>query len=268
MKNGLGTVQTAVFFGATSDIGREIISDLGKRGLSTAVLCGRNRDALSLLSHRLEEQYPDLRTSITLFDASQPEPAEQIMADIAATVGDIDLVVLCHGHLEDEHLGVIASSAAIETATVNFTSNISLGLAVAEQFRKQKHGTVVFISTVAGVRVRRSLLIYGAAKRGADSFFRALDHYLEEFDSRSIVVRPGFVKTRMTTKHAVPPFAVDPRQVSEAVMSALDSDLKVVWVPAKLRLVFFVMTHLPERIWRVLNKRKLETHWAALRADR
>lgn len=263
MRNGLGTVQTAIFFGATSDICGEIIERLGQRGLSIAVLCGRRISELESQAAALRQSFPYLQVEVMQFDASDIVGAERAVADATSLVGDIDLVVLAHGHLEDEHLGLIDPSAGLRTADVNFTSNVALGLAIADQFRRQAHGAIVFVSSVASVRVRRSLPVYGAAKRGADSFFCALDHFLADFNSRAIVVRPGFVKTKMTRSHTVPPFAVEPDEVAKAVMAALDSGRRVVWVPGTLRFVFLVMTHLPERFWRILNRLQLESQWSA-----
>lgn len=263
MKNGLGTVQSAIFFGATSDICGEIIDSLSQRGLSIAVLCGRSMNELDVQAAVLRKSFPFLQVEVMYFDASDTAGAERTVAHATSMVGDIDLAVLAHGQLDDEHLGLIDPSAGIKTADINFTSNIALGLALAHQFRKQAHGTIIFISSVAGVRVRRSLAVYGAAKRGADSFFCALDHFLGEFNSRAIVVRPGFVKTKMTRSHTVPPFAVESDAVAKAIMAALDLGQQIVWVPRSLRYVFLAMTHLPERFWRVLNRRQLESKWSA-----
>ena len=55
-----------------------------------------------------------------------------------------------------------------------------------------------------------------------------------------MVVRPGFVRTKMTVGRKATPFAIDVSDVAEAVVRGLERGTEVVWAPSVLRYVFGV----------------------------
>ena len=63
-------------------------------------------------------------------------------------------------------------------------------------------------------------------------------------------VKPGFVRTAMTSGLAEPPFAADPGQVAPAIVRALDRGTPVVYVPGIWALVMLLIRHLPRTIMR------------------
>ncbi|MGH9093315.1 MAG: SDR family NAD(P)-dependent oxidoreductase, partial [Acidimicrobiales bacterium] len=116
----------------------------------------------------------------------------------------------------------------------------------------QGHGRLVVLSSVAGVRVRRANFTYGAAKRGLDAHVLGLAEVVRRSGVVVQVVRPGFVRTRMTEGLAPAPMAVGPGEVAAAVVDALGGTEPVVWVPGALRWVFAVLARLPGPVWRRL----------------
>ena len=69
---------------------------------------------------------------------------------------------------------------------------------------------------------------------------------------RVLVVRPGFVSTRMTEGLKPAPFATTPELVAAVTSRALKQGDHTVWVPHVLRYVFAVLRHLPRPIYRRL----------------
>ena len=57
--------------------------------------------------------------------------------------------------------------------------------------RRQGHGTIVALSSVAGERVRRSNFVYGSTKAGFDGFYLGLGEALAPHGVQVTVVRPG-----------------------------------------------------------------------------
>jgi decaprenylphospho-beta-D-erythro-pentofuranosid-2-ulose 2-reductase len=64
------------------------------------------------------------------------------------------------------------------------------------------------------------------------------------------IVRPGFVRTKMTSGLKPAPLAVESSVVAEAILRGLEIGASVVWVPPVLRPVFAVMRVLPRALWR------------------
>jgi decaprenylphospho-beta-D-erythro-pentofuranosid-2-ulose 2-reductase len=66
------------------------------------------------------------------------------------------------------------------------------------------------------------------------------------------VVRPGFVRTKMTAGLKPAPLTVEAPVVAEAIVRGLETGAAVVWVPTVLRPIFAVMRVLPGALWRRL----------------
>ena len=84
---------------------------------------------------------------------------------------------------------------------VNYGGHVSAGLRRRRRLREQGHGTLVVLSSVAGVRVRRANFVYGSAKAGLDGF-AAGPRRRPARHRRAGAGRPaGFVIGRMTAGH-------------------------------------------------------------------
>ena len=67
-----------------------------------------------------------------------------------------------------------------------------------------------------------------------------------------MIVRPGFVKTKMTAGLDPVPFSVGPDAVAEAIVRGLARGSETVWVPGVLRFVMSVLRHMPRAVFRRL----------------
>ena len=169
-----------------------------------------------------------------------------------ADAGGFEVVVLAVGVLGGQ-AGLDADPAeADEVMRVNFVDSGSLLLASLRQLRTRGSGTLVVLSSVAAERARATNAVYGAAKAGLDALAQGLADATAANGVRVLVVRPGFVKTRMTAGLEPAPFATTPEAVADAIASALTGRAHTIWVPAKLRIVFALLRHLPRPIYRRL----------------
>ena len=113
----------------------------------------------------------------------------------------------------------------------NFVGLVSVLIPIAERMRRQGHGTIVVLSSVAAERPRRANFVYGASKAGLDAFAQGLGDALVGAGVHVLVVRPGFVRTKMTAGRAAAPFAVTPDAVADAIAGGLRSGAHTIWVP-------------------------------------
>jgi decaprenylphospho-beta-D-erythro-pentofuranosid-2-ulose 2-reductase len=97
-------------------------------------------------------------------------------------------------------------------------------------------------------RGERRVLLVG----GSSDIAVAIAWACERSGGFELVVRPGFVRTRMTAGLPQAPFATTAQAVAEAVVRALDGRAPTIWVPARLRWVFVVLRHLPRWLYRRL----------------
>jgi len=143
-------------------------------------------------------------------------------------------------------------SHAVEIATVNYTGAVSAGLHVARRLKNQGHGALVVLSSVAGDRARRSNYVYGSTKAGLDAFAQGLDAALAGTGAHVLIVRPGFVRTKMTTHLPEAPMTTNPEDVAAIIVSALRKGKSTVYAPGPLRFVMAGLKILPRQVFRKL----------------
>ncbi|GAA3759392.1 decaprenylphospho-beta-D-erythro-pentofuranosid-2-ulose 2-reductase [Spinactinospora alkalitolerans] len=256
MRNAVGGVDSVLLLGGRSEIGLAIAERLVRDGARRVVLAARDSGdpgPLRAAAARLRGLgAADVHT--TAFDAAAPGTHAGVVAEAVELVGDLDVVVAAFGVLGEQAAYDADPVAAAESVTTNLTGHVSAGLAVAARLREQGHGTVVVLSSVAGVRVRRANFVYGAAKAGLDGFAQGLGDALAGTGARVLIVRPGYVRTQMSAHVSQAPFPATPAQVADAVAEGLRTGAGVVWVPRRLRAVFAGMRLLPRPIWRRLPR--------------
>jgi decaprenylphospho-beta-D-erythro-pentofuranosid-2-ulose 2-reductase len=249
VKDGLGDVQSLLVLGATSEIAQAITRRLVDRKCRRVVLAARHPDALAAFAGELRGHGVAVETLD--FDADRTDEHAAVIAK-AFDGGDIDVVVLGFGVLGDQSTFDDDPSQAVAAARTNYLGSVSAGLEVAARLRQQGHGTLVVLSSVAGERVRKANFVYGSTKAGLDGFAQGLGDALVPHGARVLIVRPGFVTTKMTAGMKAAPMSTTADAVAEAVTRAIASGKEVVWVPATLRFVFAGFRHLPRWAWRRL----------------
>jgi short-subunit dehydrogenase len=184
------------------------------------------------------------------FDADDVPGHGDVLADIAARFGPLDVVVVAFGVLGDQSRAEHDAEHAVAVVHTDYVAQVSVLTHVANLLRAQGNGRIVVFSSVAGVRVRRANYVYGSAKAGLDGFASGLADALAGSGVHLLLVRPGFVIGRMTEGMSPAPLSSTPDQVAAATVSALRRGRAVVWVPPALRLLFAVLRLLPRSVWR------------------
>jgi len=249
MRDGLGDPQSLLVLGATSEIATAITARLVGRRVRRVVLAARHPDSLVAQADALRAA--GATVEVVAFDADRTEEHETAIGAVFDQ-GDIDVVVMAFAVLGDQTAFDAQPQLAVAAARTNYVGSVSAALVVAGRFRRQGHGTLVVLSSVAGERVRAANFVYGSTKAGLDGFAQGLDDALAGTGARVLIVRPGFVRTKMTTGMKEAPFSTDADAVADAVVSGLTSGRRVVWSPPALRFVFMGLRHLPPSLWRRL----------------
>jgi len=251
MQDSLGSVQSVLVLGAGSDIAHATLRALVEHRARTIVLGARDTSSLEPLAAELRALGADRVETIT-FDAFDTEQSSAVIDDVFARVGDIDLAILAFGVLGDQEEAERDSDAAVDIARVNYLGPVSVGVPLAQRMRAQGHGTIVTLSSVAGERARRSNFVYGSSKAGMDAFFQGLGDSLVGSGVKVMIVRPGFVHTKMTEGMDPAPLSTTADAVADAIVRGLARGSETVWVPATLRYLMSVLRHVPRPIFRKL----------------
>ena len=219
MIDALGTPQRILLLGGTSEIGLAIVRRLLPADRTTdVILAGRDLDALAAAGSSLPGGRAHFRT--VSFDAEATETHGDVI-DAAWADGDVDVAIVAFGILGDQDTLLDDPEAAAHLTTVNHTGAVSSGLHLARRMRAQGHGHIIALSSIAAERARPANFIYGASKAGFDAFFDGLGYALTDHGVSISVVRPGFVRTRMTEGLDVSPLASDADDVSTAAVAGI-----------------------------------------------
>ncbi len=250
MMDALGEPQSVLVLGGSSEIALATVRALPRGRLRRVVLAGRPsaaRDAAvaSLTAAGI--------TGVEAVDFDAADTASHAgVVDAVFDAGDVDIAILAFGVLGDQAEAEADPDAAVAVATVNYTGAVSVGLRVATRLRQQGHGTLVVLSSVAGDRARRSNFVYGSTKAGLDAFAQGLGDALHGTGARVLIVRPGFVRTRMTAGMDEAPMTIDPQDVAAIIVKALRKGKETVYAPGPLRFVMAGLKTVPRPLFRKL----------------
>jgi decaprenylphospho-beta-D-erythro-pentofuranosid-2-ulose 2-reductase len=237
--------------GGSSEIAAAISNELAIAGISNAVLAGRSSSALDAAADELRAAGAARVETLPLdaLDTDGHGPALQRAFEI---LGEVDVAVLAVGVLGDRGGLPDDIPAAVDVLRVNTVGAGSLLMETARLMRSQGRGTIVVLSSVAAERPRASNAVYCASKAGLDALASALDDELRAEGVRVMLVRPGFVRTRMTAGLPEPPFATTAAVVARETSRGLQRDARTVWAPSRLRWVMAGLRMLPRAIFRRL----------------
>jgi decaprenylphospho-beta-D-erythro-pentofuranosid-2-ulose 2-reductase len=250
MIDALGRPQSVLLLGGSSEIALAILRALPGERLTRVILAGRDADRLAAAAKALvADGLPD--AEIALLDAVRTDTHAAVI-DRLFDAGDVDLTVLAVGALGDQDAAEADPALAVELARSTYLGPLSLLLHTGRRVRAQGHGIVVVLSSIAGRQARKANYIYGSAKAGLDLAALGLADSLHGSGARVIVVRPGFVRTRMTAHLKAPALATGPADVAATVVAGLRSKRTVIYSPAAARWVAAVLVLLPRAVLRRL----------------
>jgi decaprenylphospho-beta-D-erythro-pentofuranosid-2-ulose 2-reductase len=254
MRDALGAAQTVLVLGGGSEIALAIVDRLVAARAETMILAVRDVGSHDATLERLRAAGATTAEAVA-FDALDPSSHAKVIDAVFDTYGDLDMVIVAFGVLGDQKTFDADPVAAADAARANYVGAVSSSLAVADRFRAQGHGTLLVLSSVAGMRARADNYVYGSTKAGLDAFSQGLGDALVGTGARVVVVRPGFVHTKMTAGLPPAPFSTTPEAVADAVMAGLARGREVIWAPAIVGPVFSVLRLLPRSVWRRVSAR-------------
>ncbi len=250
MDNALGQQQTILLLGGTSDIGLAIVREVLSPATRVVVLACRDVDTGERAAATL--RHDGLTVDVVPFDGARPDTHEAVIEAVSARHGDIDLAILAFALPGDGRASGTDPLGAAQVIGVNMVGAATSLIATANVMRRQGHGDIVVLSSVAGERVRAANAVYGATKAGLDGLAQGLGDDLAADGVFVMVVRPGFVHTAMTAGIKPAPLATTPEKVAEIVAKGLRARRRTVWAPLAMRPLFSVLRHLPAPLWRRL----------------
>jgi short-subunit dehydrogenase len=173
-------------------------------------------------------------------DLSGPDGPRALAAAAQQASDSIDILVNNAGLGWAGPVTEMAPGKMAELVAVNLTAPMQLTRLLLPSMLERGRGRVVFVSSIAGVTGVRGEAVYAATKAGLGFFAESLAYELAGRGVGICVVVPGVIDTPFFDRRGRPygrrrPAPLPPQRVAGAVVTALERDRDLVYVPRWMR---------------------------------
>ncbi|HEY5589900.1 MAG TPA: SDR family NAD(P)-dependent oxidoreductase [Paludibacter sp.] len=235
-------MKKAIIVGATSGIGRSLAKLLVENNYKVGTT-GRR----SYLLEQIKTENPD-SYYIKTFDITQTQSIENHLNELTQELDGLDLLVISSG------TGDINIRLDFEIEKCTIDTNVSGFTAIADwafnYFRKQKHGQLVGISSIAGLRGNRQAPSYSATKAYQITYLEGLRLKAVKTALPIFItdIRPGFVDTEMAKGEGLF-WVASVDKAAKQIYKAIQCKRKIVYVTKRWRWIACLMKHAPNWIF-------------------
>lgn len=188
--------KTAIITGASRGIGRGIALAFAKQGCNIAFTYSSSVDAAQSLENEL------IATGVHAkgyqSDAADFDEAQQLVDNVLSHFETVEILINNAGITKDNLLMRMGEADFDKVMNINLKSVFNMTKAIQRAFLKQRHGSLIHMSSVVGVKGNAGQANYAASKAGIIGFSKSVALELGSRNIRSNVVAPGFIETEMT----------------------------------------------------------------------
>ncbi|MEU1969562.1 3-oxoacyl-[acyl-carrier-protein] reductase [Micromonospora sediminicola] len=182
--------------GASRGIGRAVAMRLAHDGYAIAGCYSKEGGAARRTACELQEQAKV--SYLAACDVSDTDAVERFVKIAEEKIGPIDLLVNNAGITRDQPLVLSQAEDWNAVVATNLTGAWNFCRALTFRFMKNRSGSIVNLSSVAGVYGNAGQTAYAASKAGIIGLSKSLAKEVAGYGIRVNVVAPGFIDTDMT----------------------------------------------------------------------
>ena len=241
-------MEQVLILGATSDIGKQISIQLAQKGYSIQIT-GRNRKILNDLSDSIVTRYSS-KVEILPFDILNYSEHKKFYDSLQVKPA---LVICCIGYYENQEKAIENFDELHKTIGSNYLGVCSILNIISNDFVLRGWGTIVVLSSVAGVRGRQLNFIYGSSKAGLTAYLSGLRNRLFSKNIHIVTILLGPVYTKMSAGHNLVPYiTLSPEVAAGKIIDAAIQKKDSVYIHWIWRYIMLVIHIIPEFIFKRL----------------
>ena len=184
--------QRVLVAGGAGTLGRAIARGFVDAGARVAVV-DRDPDGLGALRGSIE-----VVVAADLCDAATCRAA---VAEVRTALAGLDVLVHCVGINDRRALEDYGDADWQAILTTNLSSAFWIAQAVAPAMREQRHGRIIFLSSVASRSGHKHHGPYAASKGAINQLMRVIAHEYAADGVTSNAVAPGYMETALTESY-------------------------------------------------------------------
>ncbi len=225
--------------GASSGIGRELAKLYAKEGNELILLARREEKLQKLKSELSSAQNVEIVVAdVNEFGALQ----EKIKA-----LSGVDIVILNAGISLGHSLDITPFEDFKKLYDVNLLSNHAILEILLPQFKAQKSGKIVFISSLASLISMPSSVAYSSSKRALNAYAEGVRYKYKNDGVKVINILPGFIKSEMTDKNSFKmPFLLNTDEGAKRIFDAIAKEKRFYAFPKRFYLIILFLNKLPQ----------------------
>lgn len=239
--------------GASQGIGRALCLELARRGWHVAASARRLEQLQTL--EKDSSASPGLIRAFCL-DVTDPSQCEQVLEQISATFGPVELAVLNAGTHRPLSVADLSVEAIRELMDLNVMGTVNVLVPVLRRMQAAGTGRIGVVASLSGYRGLPSASGYGASKAALINLCESLRIELEGSGVGLQLINPGFVKTPLTDKN---PFAmpdlISAERAACYIADGLEKDRFEIRFPPRFAWMMGFLRHLPYSIYIPLIRR-------------
>ena len=182
--------------GASRGIGKAIAEECAKQGAIVAFTYISSEEKAKALEAELSVNGGVAKGFKS--DAGNFDAAQQLVDDVVATYGTIDVLINNAGITRDTLLMRMTEQQWDDVIDINLKSVFNITKQVIKPMMKAKSGSIINMSSIIGIRGNAGQSSYAASKAGIIGFTKSIAAELGSRNVRCNAIAPGFVETDMT----------------------------------------------------------------------
>lgn len=233
--------KTVLILGANSDVAKELIRLYLSRGYKV-LAASRNTEELSGFIQQLGAGRNEIQ--VLAFDAVAYHTHHEFYRSLPAKP---QIVVYAAGFLISNEQALTDWEGSYQMMKVNYCGAVSILNIIATDRENDQLERIIGISSLSGVRGRKSNFIYGSTKSAFTQYLAGLRQYLSARKVRVNVIISGYIRTKINAGLNLPEaLLLEPEYVARTI---LQGGRGFVIVPGlKWKAIYQVLKRLPESL--------------------
>lgn len=190
--------KTALITGGSRGIGKSIALAMAKQGANIALLYAGNTAAAEETCGQLREL--GVEAESWKCDIADFAEAGAAVKEVLARFGNVDILVNNAGITKDNLILAMKEEEFRQVIDTNLVGAFHMIKHLCGPFMKQKHGTIINITSVSGMMGNPGQANYSAAKAGLIGLTKTVAKELAPRGITCNAIAPGFIETDMTDK--------------------------------------------------------------------